>query len=51
MAVTKTAYNNFVTLTGTLAEIVQQLSDDHVPKIMIVSIFYNGTNMTAVYKV
>jgi hypothetical protein len=51
MVVTKIAYTNFVTLTGTLAELAQQLSDDKVPANQIISVFYNGTNMTAIYKI
>jgi len=51
MVVAKVAYTNFITLTGTLAEVTQQLSDDRVPKNQLVSIFYNGTNISAVYKI
>lgn len=51
MVVARTAYTNFVTYTGTLAEVVQQLSDDGVPKNQLVSIFYNGTNISAVRKI
>lgn len=50
MGVIKTTYTKYVTLTGTLAEVVQQLSDDRIPGHKVISIFYNGTNMTAVYR-
>lgn len=49
MVVTKTVYTNYATLVGTIAEVVQQLSDDMVPAHKVISIFYNGTNITAIY--
>jgi len=32
MAVAKTQYGNYTTLTGTLLEVVEQLNADNVPK-------------------
>lgn len=49
MVVAKTTYTKYITLVGTLAEITQQLSDDNVPGRKVINIFYNGSNMTAVY--
>jgi hypothetical protein len=51
MVVTKAVYTSFITLTGTLAEVAQQLSDDKVPKNQIIAVFYNGTNISAIYKI
>jgi len=49
MAVTKNEYGTYVTLEGTLAEVVGQLNTDRVP-IQKAIIFHNGTNYTAVYR-
>ncbi len=49
MAVTKNSYGDYVTLEGTLAEVVGQLHTDAVP-IQRVLIFHDGTNYIAVYK-
>lgn len=52
MTVTKAASTNskYFTLTGTLAEVVNALDSEGVPKERIVSVYYNGTNITAIYR-
>jgi len=49
MAVTKNSYGDYITLEGTLAEVVGQLHTDGVP-IEKVIMFHDGTNYIAVYK-
>ena len=49
MAVTKTQYGRYVTLVGTDAEVVGALTAEVVPMANVISIYYNGTNTTAVY--
>jgi len=49
LAVTKKSYGDYVTLEGTLAEVVGQLHTDAVP-IQRVVMFHDGTNYVAVYK-
>ena len=51
MTVTKTTYAKYITLTGTLAEVMQVLSDTKVPCHKVVNVFYNGTNISAVYSI
>jgi len=48
MTVSKTAYAGYVTLEGTLAEVIASLVANKISKSKV-SIFYNGTNITAVY--
>lgn len=48
MAVTKTAYTGWITLSGTMAEVIASLSVNNVP-FSKVQILYNGTNISAVY--
>ncbi len=50
MAVTKTQYSSWVTLEGTLAEVVGALRDEGVSTTNVVSIFHDGTNYVAVYR-
>jgi hypothetical protein len=50
MAVDKEKYGNVITYTGTLAEVAQAISDDQVP-VHKIQIFYNGTDISAVWKV
>jgi hypothetical protein len=50
MAVDKQVYGEIVTYTGTLAEVAQAVSDDQVPFHKF-TILYNGTNITAVWKI
>lgn len=49
MVVSKTKYGNCITYTGTLGEVAQALSDDGVPPHKF-TIFYNGTNISAIIK-
>jgi len=49
MTVSKTTYVGYATLVGTIAEVVGALATEKIPKSKVISIFYNGTNMTAVY--
>jgi hypothetical protein len=41
----------YFTLTGTLAEVVDALGVEGIPVNKVINIFYNGTNITAVYHV
>lgn len=50
MAVTIDNYGEVITATGTLGEVAQALSDYQVPEHKFV-IFYNGTNISALWKV
>ena len=50
MAVSKNVYNSWVTLSGTLAEVVGALRDEGVSVSQCVSIFHDGTNYVAVYR-
>ena len=50
MALSKVKSGNVITLTGTIAEVAQGISDEQVPEGKYV-IFYNGTNVTALYKI
>ncbi len=50
MAVSKTTYNSWVTLEGTLAEVVGALRDEGVSVSNVVAIFHDGTNYVAVYR-
>lgn len=49
MVVARVKSGNVITFTGTVAEVAQEISDQNVPagKFMV---FYNGTNITALYK-
>ena len=49
MVVSKTVYGSVIVLTGTLGEVAQQIADDQVPELKF-KIFYNGTNISAIYK-
>jgi hypothetical protein len=49
MAVTKKINGSVITLIGTSDEVAQALSDEGVPKGKIISVLYNGTNITAMY--
>ena len=48
MAVTKNVYGNYITLSGTLAEIAGALRDEGIPRSKVISIFHDGTNYVAV---
>lgn len=50
MAVTKNVYGSWVTLTGTLAEVVGALRDEGVPISQVIAIIHNGTNYDAIYR-
>ena len=50
MAVAKVEYGFYTTLIGTDAEVVAALNTEVVPASTIVSIYYNGSNTTAVYR-
>jgi len=50
MAVSVDKYGNCIVATGTLAEVAQALSDYQVPEHKFF-IFYNGTNISAIWKV
>ena len=49
MVVTKTAYTHYVTLTGTLAEVIGALSNECVLPNRLLSLVWNGTTYVAVY--
>ena len=49
MAVTKNVYGSTVLLTGTAQEVAAQISADQVPNWKF-KIFFNGTNVSAIYK-
>jgi hypothetical protein len=49
MVVTRNDYGRFHTLTGTLSEVVQALGDQVVPAHKVISIFWDGTTIVAVY--
>jgi len=49
MAVSRVMYGGVLTLTGTLAEVAQAISDEQLPEAKF-TIFYNGTNITAIAK-
>lgn len=51
MAVQKDVTGNNVLLTGTAAEVSQALSDEQVTPGKIVAVFYNGTNVSAIYRI
>jgi hypothetical protein len=51
MAVSKTITGNNILLIGTSAEVSQALSDEQVSPGKIVAIFYNGTNISAIYRI
>jgi hypothetical protein len=50
MVVSKVKYGNCITLTGTVAEVAQAISDEQVPEKKF-TIFYNGANITAIWKI
>lgn len=50
MAVTKTSYGRYVTLNGTLAEVIGSLNTEKVAASQVVQIFVDGSAYTAVYK-
>ena len=52
MTVTKDPSTNsrYFSLTGTMAEVIDALDVEGVTGNQIVEIFYNGTNITAVYR-
>ena len=43
-------YAPWIYVTGTIAEVVAHLKAQAVPHSMVTSVFYNGTDMTGVYK-
>ena len=49
MVVAKNKYGKVITLVGTDAEVAQALSDQQVPLGKIISVHYNGANITAMY--
>jgi len=49
MVVAKTVYGSWFTLVGTLAEVVAALNAEQVTDNNFKSVFYNGTNFTAIY--
>lgn len=49
MAVSKTNFGSVITLVGTDAEVSQALSDEQVPNAKIINVYFNGTNITAMY--
>ncbi len=49
MAVAKVQEGNYFTLTGSLAEVVGALGDENVPAHKVITIYYNGTNITGIY--
>ena len=50
MAVSKTPnYKPYFILTGTTAEVVEQLAADGVPPQSLITIFHDGTNTVAIY--
>jgi len=48
MTVAKVVYAGYVTLVGTLAEVVGSLAADKIPKSKV-TIFHDTTNVNAVY--
>lgn len=50
MAVTKADYNNWHTLSGTLAEVGGALNTNKVLTNEVVAIFHDGTSYIAVYR-
>jgi len=53
MTVTVAVYTNYKTYVGTLAEVVQQLSNENVPDHTIVGFFYDvgASKVNAVVKI
>jgi len=49
MAVTKNVYGSTVLISGTVDEVAQQIAADQVPNLKF-KIFFNGTNVSAIYK-
>ena len=49
MVVAQANYTTYITLIGTISEVMTALASNGVPAHKVISIFYNGTNMTAVY--
>ena len=49
MTVSKDNQAPFIGLTGTLDEVLEALKNEKVSYNEVCSIFYNGTNITAVY--
>ena len=49
MAVAKQKNGSVTTLIGTSNEVAQALSDEKIPGGKIISVLYNGTNVTAMY--
>jgi len=49
MAIAKVKNGSVITLIGTDAEVAQAISDEQVPGGKIISVYFNGTNTTAMY--
>jgi len=49
MAIAKVKSGSVITLTGTPVEVAQAISDEQVPGGKIISVYFNGTNTTAMY--
>ena len=42
-------YKPYMVMTGTTAEVAQQLANDKVPPQNVIAIFYDGTDTVAIY--
>jgi len=51
MVVAQTNYTTYITLVGTIAEVVAALNTNGIPRHKIVNVFYDGSTITAVYAV
>ena len=49
MTISKTTDGDWFSLTGTIAEVMTTLEAEKVPEHKAINVFYNGTNITAVY--
>ena len=49
MAIVKNVYGSLVLITGTVQEVAEQIAADQVPDVKF-AVFYNGTNISAIYK-
>jgi hypothetical protein len=51
MVVAQVNYTSYITLVGTLAEVVAALNTNGVPRQKIINIFYDGSTISCVYAV
>ena len=50
MTVAKVNYGKWTTLIGTIAEVMQAIEDEGISREQCLTVFYNGTNITGIYR-